>query len=138
MDFERMDHITINVVDLKQTLWFYGDLLGLKRLPDIDFEEETLYFFELPGFMKLELIMFKHDTRICNLSALEKGIFRHLAFSCKDVYAVEKELTESGYPFHVPVSYNEKLGFYGGLTKDPNGVELEFLQYKLPKFTQKS
>ena len=129
MDFESMDHITINVVDLDKTLWFYGELLGLKRLPDVDFEKETIYYFQLPSSIKLELIVFKFETNICNFSATEKGIFRHLAFCCKDVYSVEKKLVESGYPFHVPVNYNEKLYFYGGLCKDPNGVELEFLQY---------
>ena len=129
MDFNKMDHITINVVDIDKTIWFYGELLGLKRLPDIELPEEILHYFELPGSIKLELTEFKFKNNTLNCKSSDKGIFRHLAFSCIDVYSVEKELTEAGYPFHVPVNFNSKLGFHGGLTKDPNGVELEFLQY---------
>jgi lactoylglutathione lyase len=129
MEFNKIDHITINVVDIEKTLWFYGKLLGLKRLPDIELETETLHYFELPGSMKLELTEFKFENKTFKHKSSDTGIFRHLAFSCKDVYAIEKKLTSAGYPFHIPVNYNEKLGFHGGLTKDPNGVELEFMQY---------
>jgi len=129
MKFKKMDHITINVVDLEKTLWFYGELLGLKRLPSINLETETLHYFELPGSIKLELTEFKFKNKTIKYSSTDKGIFRHLAFNCEDVYEIEKLLISKGFPFHVPVSYNEKLGFHGGLTRDPNGVELEFMEY---------
>ncbi|MGD1819772.1 MAG: VOC family protein [Pleomorphochaeta sp.] len=130
MEFTNMDHITINVVDLEKTLWFYGELLELKSLPLVEFETETIYYFQLPGSIKLELIDYKDKSEKHELNGLERGIFRHLAFNCDNVFEVEDLLTKHGFSFHVPVSFNEKLGFYGGLTKDPNGVELEFLQYK--------
>ena len=56
MEFTNMDHITINVVDLEKTLWFYGELLELKSLPLVEFETETIYYFQLVGSIKFELI----------------------------------------------------------------------------------
>ncbi|MGD1816164.1 MAG: VOC family protein [Pleomorphochaeta sp.] len=129
MEFKQIDHITINVTNLEKSLWFYGDLLNLEKLPDIELETEILHYFQLPGNIKLELTEFKSENKIYNHKTSDKGIFRHLAFSCTDAYAVEKKLTQAGFPFHIPVSFNSKLGFHGGLTRDPNGVELEFLQY---------
>ena len=49
-------HITINVKNLTQTHRFYGELLGLTRLEDIDMGDHTLSYYALPGGAKLELI----------------------------------------------------------------------------------
>ena len=124
-----IDHITINVVDLAGTMQFYGDLLGLSPLPDVDMGDHTLRYFALPGGAKLELVTYHYPTEDRGQNATDLGRARHLAFAVEDACATEKKLTEAGYPFHVPVSYVEKLGFYGGLTRDPNGFEVEFLQY---------
>lgn len=128
-----MDHVTINVKDVEKTLWFYGKLLGLRQLPSIDLGDHLLRYFDIGNQQKLELTEYFFPTRDTGHIATDKGTARHVAFVVNDVYAVERALTEAGYPFHVPVSYNEALGFSGGLTRDPNGFELEFLQYGNPK-----
>ncbi len=125
-----IDHITINVKDLEKTLYYYQNLLGLVPLPTVDMGDHVLYYFALPSGGKLELVIYNYETRDLGAIATDRGTARHLAFVVDDVYTVEKKLTEAGYPFHVPVSYVEKLGFHGGLTKDPNGFELEFLEYQ--------
>jgi catechol 2,3-dioxygenase-like lactoylglutathione lyase family enzyme len=129
MNLLRIDHVTINLKDVERSLRFYGELLGLRQLPSVDMGDHLLRYFMLPDGGKIELIEYRFDTRgIANI-ATDKGTARHLAFAVADVHEVEKTLTAAGYLFHVPVSYIEKLGFYGGLTMDPNGFELEFLQY---------
>lgn len=129
MTIRGIDHVTINVKDMENTLRFYGDLLGLKPLPTVDMGDHVLTYFALPSGGKLELVVYSYATRDVPFEATDKGNARHLAFEVDDVRAVEKILTDAGYPFHVPVGYVEKLGFTGGLTRDPNGFELEFLQY---------
>ncbi|HNW85607.1 MAG TPA: VOC family protein [Candidatus Limiplasma sp.] len=124
-----IDHVTINVTDLAGTLRFYGDVLGLSPLPGVDMGDHELRYFTLPGGAKLELVTYRYPTEDRGQNATDRGRARHLAFEVEDAYATEKKLTEAGYPFHVPVSYVTKLGFYGGLTRDPNGFEVEFLQY---------
>lgn len=124
-----IDHVTINVMDLAGTMRFYGDLLGLSRLPGADMGDHELLYFALPGGAKLELVTYRYPTENHGQNATDQGRARHLAFEVEDAYATEKKLTNAGFPFHVPVSFVEKLGFYGGLTRDPNGFEVEFLQY---------
>lgn len=128
MRITSVDHITINLKNTKESLHFYGRLLGLNKLASIDMGDHLLRYFDLPGCCKLELIEYYFDTQTACSESTDSGIARHFAIEVDDVYAVERILTEAGYPFHVPVSYVEKLLFSGGLTMDPNGFELEFLQ----------
>lgn len=125
----KIDQVTISVIDVDKTIAFYGELLGLVRLPDIDMGDHFLRFFALPGGSKLELVNYKYETMDHGQVATDRGRARHLAFEVDDVCAWEKKLTDAGYPFHVPAGYNDALGFTGGLTRDPNGFELEFLEY---------
>lgn len=129
MRIKGIDHVTINLKDVARSLWFYGELLGFERLPDVDMGDHLLRYFALPGGGRLELTEYRYETADCGNTATDKGRARHLAFEVEDVYALEKKLTDAGYLFHAPVSHVEKLGFSGGLTRDPNGFELEFLQY---------
>jgi len=135
MKITGLDHITINIKDVEKTNFFYGELLGLKELPSIDMGDHLLRYFAIPGGTRLELIQYRYPTRNLEYEATDKGIARHFAFVVKDVKALEKQLTKAGYPFCSPVTFNEKLGFAGGLVKDPNGFELEFLEY--PPKTEK-
>lgn len=125
----KMDHVTLNVTDLTGSLRFYGELLGLAPLPMADMGDHELRYFALPDGTKLELTTYRYPTQDRGQEATDRGRARHLAYEVEDAYAVEKRLNEAGYPFHVPVSYVEKLGFHGGLVKDPNGFEVEFLHY---------
>ena len=125
----QIDHITLNVTDMPASLRFYGELLGLERLPTVDMGDHELTYFALPGGAKLELVTYRYPTADHGQVATDRGRARHFAFEVDDARALERTLTAAGYPFHVPVSYVEKLGFLGGLTRDPNGFEVEFLQY---------
>ena len=126
---KAMDHVTINIKDVEATLHFYGEILGLQALPSVDMGDHFLRYFALPSGGKLELIQYYYDVPQLDVEATNKGCARHLAFEVEDIRALEKKLTDAGFVFHVPVSYVKNLDFTGGLTKDPNGFELEFLQY---------
>ena len=81
-------HITINVKNLTQTHRFYGELLGLTRLEDIDMGDHTLSYYALPGGAKLELICYRAVTPVCTAGLLERGRFRHLALQFDTVDAL--------------------------------------------------
>jgi len=132
MNIKSVDHVTIIVKDLEKTLWFYGELLGFKQLQTIDLGDHILRYFQLPGGVKLELNEYLYPTRDSVSELKDKGTYRHLAFEVEDVKQVEKTLTEAGYPFHFPVFPTPELGVTGGLVKDPNGVEIEFIEYDNP------
>ena len=129
MKIKGIDHLAINVRDMEKTVFFYGKLLNFRQLESVDMGNHKLTFFEIPGGGKLEFVEYYFKTPDVSFSSMEKGTARHLAFEVDDIFALERKLAEAGYPFHTPVSHVEQLGFSGGLTKDPNGFELEFLQY---------
>jgi Glyoxalase/Bleomycin resistance protein/Dioxygenase superfamily. len=123
-----LDHVTINIKNLDKTIFFYGAILGLERLPDVDMGDHILRYYKISDYEKLELTEYKFETRYDkNRNAMDMGTIRHIAFLVDNAYEVEAKLNEFGYKFHVPVSYNALLNFTGGLVLDPNGVELEFL-----------
>ena len=126
---KKIDHVTINIKYIDATLHYDGEILGLQALPSVDMGDHILRYFALPGGGKIELTQYYYDVPQLDVDASNKGCARHLAFEVEDIRALEKKLTDAGFVFHSPVSYIEKLGFTGGLTKDPNGFELEFLQY---------
>lgn len=123
-------HITINVKNLTQTHRFYGELLGLTRLEDIDMGDHTLSYYALPGGAKLELICYREVTPVCTAGLLERGRFRHLALQFDTVDALNSvvdRLPLYGGRVLQPPKWVEALQFTGMLAEDPNGCELEFL-----------
>lgn len=129
MNIIGIDHVTINLKNWESTRQFYQELLGFTPLPSVDMGDHLLRYFAIPGGGRLELTEYRFPTQDSGHCATDQGRARHLAFVVEGVYQLEKKLTEAGYPFHVPVSHVEQLGFSGGLTRDPNGFELEFLEY---------
>lgn len=130
---KQMDHVTINVTDMESTLRFYGQLLGFERLPAVDMGDHELNYFAVPGGTKLELTTYRFPVEDCRCQPTDKGLVRHLAFEVENAREWEKKLTEAGFVFHIPVAFNERLGFVTGLTHDPNGVEIELLEYSADK-----
>lgn len=128
MKIEAVEHITINVKDLERTIQFYGGVLGLKQLPSVEMEGQTIYYFLLPGGTRLELIHYERDTGNFDGNELAAGSCRHFAFLVEDMEQTVRELEAAGYPFHLPPAYSEELGCVCGLMRDPNGFELEFVE----------
>ncbi len=129
MNIKKIDHVTINIKNYEETIKFYGGLLGLKQLDSVTMDDHILHYFLLPDGSRLELTEYFFDTTEIPVEATNKGCARHLAFEVDDITTLAKRLEDAGYTFHVPVSYVKKLDFTGGLTKDPNDFEIEFLQY---------
>ena len=127
MMIQSIDHITINVKNLAASRAFYGDLLGLAELSQVDMGDHTLTYFALPGGVKLELISYAANTGDCTAGLLERGRFRHLALRVDDLDALDARLSDFGGRVLQPPRWVEQLGFTGMLAEDPNGCELEFL-----------
>lgn len=129
---KKVDHVTINSLDIEKTLFFYKNILGFHPKPMKDFKDHRYYFFEIPGGVTLEIGEYDFDESNSEDSITAKGRMRHLAFEVEDILELEKKLNEVGYFFFTPIEYRDSLGFASGLVHDPNGIELEFLQYGNP------
>ena len=125
----KADHITINVTDMKKSEDFYGRILGLKQLESVDMGDHELHYFEAENGTKVELISYTDDFGELHPHSKTKGLFRHLAFSCENVDELYKRLVENGIKCLTEPDDVPKLKFRNILVQDPNGVELEFIQY---------
>jgi len=123
-----INHITINVKNMETSLGFYRDILGLEQLNTVNMGDHELIYLALPGGIRLELITYFSENQDLNTMPSDGGIFRHVAFEVDDVIAVEKLLLEHGIEVTLHVTKVPKLGVQTILVKDPNGVELEFVQ----------
>ena len=128
-DKMKADHITINVTDMKRSEDFYGRILGLKQLDTVDMGDHELHYFEIPGGPRIELISYTDDFGEMHPDSRTAGLFRHLAFDCEDIDALFKTFKENGVTVIQEPAMVEKLKFRNLMAKDPNGVELEFIQY---------
>ena len=130
MEIKRLDHITIIVKDLEKTMSFYADVMGFTREQTVDCGDHILRYFRVPGGQRIELNQYLYEVADHKGKLNDKGSYRHCAFEVTDISGWEKRITQAGYPFHIPVHADEKNGVYSGLFLDPNGVEIELIEYK--------
>lgn len=123
----KIDHISINVLDMHRSLDFYGRVLGFKQLQTVDCGEFDLTYFELPGGARLELFDYHGKNQDNPRQESEVGL-RHLAFQVADVASHEKQLRAEGVEITLPTCDLPNLGARVCLFLDPNGVTLEFCE----------
>ena len=130
MKIETINHITINMTDIEKSLDFYGRVLGLEKLNEVNMGDHYIRYFALPGGVKLELVEYFYETVPAEYSEVDAGMFRHVAFEVDDIFKAEEELKKEGVKITEGPAYSEQLGCYFMLFEEPNGCQLEFTQSK--------
>jgi catechol 2,3-dioxygenase-like lactoylglutathione lyase family enzyme len=127
LKISKIDHVSINVIDIHKTLDFYGRILGLKRLETVDCGEFEITYFALPDSSRLELFNYHGKNQKNQREESEVGL-RHIAFQVEDVAEHEKHLRAEGVEITLPTCDLPNLGARVVLFLDPNGVTLEFCE----------
>ena len=125
----KADHITINVTDMEKSEDFYGRVLGLKKLNIVDMGDHELHYFEIPGGPRVELISYTDDFGEMHPDSKTAGLFRHLAFSVEDLDGLFAKFKENNVEVLQEPQVVPNLNFRNIIAQDPNGVELEFIEY---------
>ena len=128
MKVKEINHITINMKDIEKSLDFYGRVMGLEKLEEVNMGDHYIRYFALPGGAKLELLEYFYETKAAQYTEVDAGVYRHLALEVDDIHAAAEELKKEGLKILVGPDKAEKLGCYFMLFEDPNGVQLEFTQ----------
>jgi lactoylglutathione lyase len=128
----NIDHITINLLDIPRSIAFYQDVLGLPSLPSVAMEDHILHYFQLPGGCRLELIEDQFATRTAATTVTDRGTYRHLALQVDDLDALRRSCERFGAAITAAPAQIPRLGFRNMLVRDPNGVEIEFLERPAP------
>ena len=127
MKIIKIDHVSINLIDVQKSLDFYSRILGLKQLQTVDCGEFDITYFALPDGSRLELFDYHRKNRSLPREESEAGL-RHVAFQVKDVAAHERHLRAEGVEITLPTCDLPNLGARVLLFLDPNGVTLEFCE----------
>lgn len=124
---KSIDHISINVVNIRETLDFYTRILGLEQLQTVDFGDFEITYLSLPNGSRLELFDYRATNQSHPRQESEVGL-RHIAFEVEGVAAHEKHLRDLGVEITLQTCELPELGVRVLLFLDPNGVTLEFCE----------
>ena len=127
MKISQIDHVAINVTDIRKSIDFYSRILGLQQLQTVDCGEFDITYFALPDGARLELFDYHGNNQTTPREESEVGL-RHIAFQVEDVAEHEKFLRDAGVDITLPTCDLPNLGARVLLFVDPNGVTLEFCE----------
>lgn len=117
----KMVHENYNVSDLKASLKFYEDALGLKEVKRIEAEDFIIvYIANDQSDFELELTWLKDHPEKYNLGECEF----HLAFTVNDFQSAHKKHSDMG----CICFENKEMGIY--FIQDPDGYWLEIIPEK--------
>lgn len=123
-----IDHITINVDDLKKTEEFYSKILGLEKNGFVNMGDHTLTYFRLTDETRLELIQYLTPGICADVSETDRRIYRHFCIQTDDLDAFDRTCRANNVKIRKGPSYVEKLKCRTMLIIDPNNVEIEIIQ----------
>jgi catechol 2,3-dioxygenase-like lactoylglutathione lyase family enzyme len=112
-------HAAILVTDLERAEYFYGDVLGLKKVDRIMKFPGAWYQL---GDMQIHLIVTETYAGL-DIHPEKWGRDRHLAFAVEDIQATRDELLARGYPVQMSNSGRPAL-----FTQDPDSNIIELSQ----------
>lgn len=125
---QSIGHIALRVRNLDESVRFYTDILGGKRVFDgTENGKVNLVYVKLAENTYVEL--FRSELA---MEIKDTGIgFMHLCLTVNDIYETEKMILRSGWP--ASAVRKGKYGNYQIWIKDPDGNEIELMQI-LPNF----
>ncbi len=120
----KLAHTMIRVKDVEATLDFYEKFIGLKELRRKPIgDEATLIFLSDPDEHYILELTHNHGKTDYDLG----DQFGHLAFETEDLEKVVEEVERRGWWYR---RSRPELSSKYILGKDPNGYDIEIIQYK--------
>jgi len=128
MRLKAIDHISINVVDLNETVKFYTNVFGLKTCGTVDMGDHVLTYMDLPGRCRLELIQYHYGHGDASICETDRGILRHVAFEVEYLKDIKKQCDRHNVDVKLQPVHVENLNCTAMLIRDPNGIEIELVE----------
>lgn len=122
--FSKVDYVMVNVSDMRRSVAFYRDMLGLPLR------------FESPGWSELEtgattLALHVAPRRVADADATLEGPIAgrcSIGFSVESLDATYSELQSRGARFVMPPTEQANEGIRLAICVDPDGLEISFAE----------
>ncbi len=121
MKIKVLNHVAVHVADLKASIAFYRNILGLAQLPRPAFDFPGAWF-RIGESQELHLI----GNRIEPVHSHSRGT--HFALEVEDIKAVESELSSKNATFTGPKQRPD--GSLQIFIQDPDGHYIELCELK--------
>lgn len=146
MAITNTHHTSFSVIDMRETLAFYCDLLGFEIVNERPAVTEAYFraiigipdavvhavLLRIPGAdHMLELLEYKHPRGVPQDLRPNNPGSSHLAYLVDDLSAMYSELQEAGVEFvsgPVALDAGPNSGGWALYLKDPNGIIIELFQ----------
>jgi catechol 2,3-dioxygenase-like lactoylglutathione lyase family enzyme len=128
MKVKALNHITVNCTDKEAAFRFYEDILELKRSEVADLGDHVLYYYDLPGGPRLELIDYKEPQKKWETGNTDVGIYRHMALEVDNLDELYQRCREKKVKINLDPKFIPEIKKTVMLIVDPNGVEVETIQ----------
>ena len=124
----RLEHVATVVLDLEEAASFYSALLGLPRTGMVRLSDHTICYLSDETGVLIELIEFDDAGPASSREPTMNGL-RHTAWSVPDAARAARRAAElGGTVTSAPVVVTE-LGFVSALVEDPQGTEIELVEW---------
>ena len=122
-------HTMIRVKDIDASLKFYRELLDLNLTDEVELEDCKLYYLsDEDGQTQIELT---HNFETPE-NGYEKGNgFGHLAFRTDSMEEFTQKMNKLGYKYLYEPFYMKEVDSIIAFLKDPDGYEIEIIQYAI-------
>src|SRR5437763_16939535 len=120
MKLERLDHVSINVLDRPRSIDWYRRVLGLEQQNEPTDDDEPVFMGEFGSCVALFQAQVASPER-----APESVGLRHVAFTLDSLDDAEERLRSAGVDFR-PEDHGNALSLY---FRDPDGHTIELTVY---------
>ena len=120
MELQRLDHVSLNVIDRARSIAWYRDVLGLSQLNQPTADDEPV-FLGKPG---LQFGLFQAQCQSPAREPESSGL-RHVALVVDELQSAQERLREHGVPFNY-ADHGNALSVY---FRDPDDHVLELTTY---------
>lgn len=121
---KKIDHISINTVNLEETINFYTEILNFKESRRLQLNDCEAVYLKIDEDTKLEIFCFRNPISEFKKGQLNQG-FRHIAFYEENIEELYSFIKKTGISIDMDLCDMPLIGKRGFIIHDPNGVYIE-------------
>ena len=124
----QFSHTMIRVKNIEKSLKFYTELMGLKKLKQMELKDATLYF--VTDERECCTIELTYNHKIPEEGYNQGNYFGHLAFNTHNMDEFTEKLKDFDLNYTRPPFYIKEDGPKIAFLKDPDGFLIEIIEKK--------